>query len=385
MTARSISWLGALASVALIALLVFPALALAESPNAGPPYPEPTNDVVVYDYADILSPETEARATQIITGIEQHTGAEVVVYTQYKPGSTDSTTADDALALINQWGVGRKGYDDGLAIMWNTTRSQCLPDESGNGRIQLYAAPGYAAAYLSNSERQSIFDNDMVPLLTQCDEDGALLAALAKIDAAATPGHANMLATARIIDASVGLIGAPLILVLLVGWAGSSWLRYGKDPVYLDDPSILMPAPPTDLTAASAAVVWEGRTSRRALTTAMLDLASRGELSFKPEEGLLGIHTRQASRSRLRRPTTRMSSATGAARSPTRRRMRSIDCRASAMNPPASTSRPTTCSSSASTPRSSTTLSNATSRAGDGSASRQPRRSTAGQGAGPWQ
>ena len=53
-----------------------------------------------------------------------------------------------------------------------------------------------------------------------------------------------------------------------------------------------MPAPPPDLTAASAAVVWEGKATRRALTTAMLDLASRGELSFKPEGGLLGLHTK---------------------------------------------------------------------------------------------
>ena len=50
-----------------------------------------------------------------------------------------------------------------------------------------------------------------------------------------------------------------------------------------------MPAPPADLTAASGAVIWEGRATRRALTTAMLDLASRGELSFRPEKGLLGI------------------------------------------------------------------------------------------------
>ena len=53
-----------------------------------------------------------------------------------------------------------------------------------------------------------------------------------------------------------------------------------------------MPAPPPDLTAASAAVVWEDKTTRRALTTAMLDLASRGELSFKPDGGLLGMHTK---------------------------------------------------------------------------------------------
>ncbi len=272
-------------------MLAVPALVLAQPP-AGPPYPEPETNVRVYDFADILSPATEQRAEQIIAGIQQRTGAQVVVYTQYKPGSTDESTDQDAIDLINQWGVGRKGFDDGLAIMWNTTRQQCLSGVSGNGRVRLYAAPGYQAAYLSNQERQGIFDNDMLPYLQQCDEDSALLAALEQIDAAATPEHANKLATARIVDAAVGLIGAPLLFVLLVGWAGWSWLRYGKDPVYLDDTSILMPAPPPDLTAASAAVVWEGKASRRALTTAMLDLASRGELSFKPEGGVLGLHSK---------------------------------------------------------------------------------------------
>jgi uncharacterized membrane protein YgcG len=278
-----------IAATALFALLELPALVLAQAP-VGPPFPAPVPGVRVYDNANILSTTTETQVSQTIAGIEQRTGAQIVVYTQYKPGATESSTQDDAIALIDQWGVGRKGFDDGMAIMWNTTRAHCEPGVSGNGQVQLYAAPGYRAAYLSNSERQAIFDNDMLPNLQQCDADGALLAAMTKIDAAATPEHAQTLATTRIVDAAVGIIGAPLILLLLVGWAGSSWLRYGRDPVYLDDASVLMPAPPADLTAASAAVVWQGSATRRALTTAMLDLASRGELAFKPEQGPLSLH-----------------------------------------------------------------------------------------------
>ena len=280
-----------LAAGSLVALLSAPVMA-ADPPLAGPPFPAPQIDVVVYDYAGILSAATEQRATQIITDIEHRVGAEVVVYTQYKPGSDEDSTEQDAIKLIDQWGVGRAGFDDGMAVMWNTNRLECLPGVPGNGQVQLYAAPGYAAAYLSNDERQRIFDDDMVPYLRQCDEDSALLAALDKIDAAATPEHAQRLATARIIDAAIGLILGPGAFILLVGWAAVSWLRYGKDPVYLDDPSVLMPAPPPDLTAASGAVIWEGRSSRRALTTAMLDLASRGEISFRPESGLLGLQTK---------------------------------------------------------------------------------------------
>ena len=47
-----------------------------------------------------------------------------------------------------------------------------------HGQVQLYAAPGFEAAFLSNAERQSIFENDMVPLLRNADFDGALEVAL---------------------------------------------------------------------------------------------------------------------------------------------------------------------------------------------------------------
>jgi len=263
------------------------AVAQGPVPPAGPPYPAPINDVVVYDYADLLSPQAEATATQIIVAIEQRTAAEVVIYTQYKPGSTTDSSAEDARLLITQWGVGRAGFDDGLAILVNMNRTNCLPGVSGNGQVQLYAAPGYLATYLDNAEKQRIFDEDMLPHLRECDFDSGILAGLARVDAATTPENARRLELARQANAVVGLVGAPLIFIVLVGIAGRSWLRYGKDPVYLDSPSILMPAPPAGLTAAAASVIWDGKATQRAVTTAMLDLASRGELSFEPEEGLL--------------------------------------------------------------------------------------------------
>lgn len=248
-------------------------------PPAGPPYPAPVEGQVVYDYADILDESTIAEATGVIERIEERTAAEVVVYTQIKPQSdTEDEAEQDARALIDQWGVGRRGFDDGLAILFDMDASRC------HGQVQLYAAPGYAAAYLTNAERQAIFDQEMRPALERCDLDGAVLAALSRVDQAATPEHAQALASARQADAALGLVAAPTLLLLLVGWAGLTWLRYGRDPVYLDDPSILMPAPPPDLTAASGALVRDGRSSRHTLTTALLDLASRGELAFREEE-----------------------------------------------------------------------------------------------------
>ncbi len=246
------------------------------SPAAGPPYPDPIDDTGVYDFAKVISPDVGQRLQATIDGIEQRTGAEVVVYTQVKPEADDpASTERDAIALIDQWGIGRAGFDDGLVILFDLSQDLC------HGQVQLYAAPGYQAAYLTNAERQAIFENDMLPALRECDFDAAVISAMSKIDAAATAEHARDLQLARQVDAVAGLILAPLLLVGLVGWAGWSWLRYGRDPVYLDDASILMPAPPPGMSPAAAAVIMDGRAKRHALTTALVDLAARGEISFR--------------------------------------------------------------------------------------------------------
>jgi uncharacterized membrane protein YgcG len=252
------------------------------APPPGPPFPAPEVDRAVYDCAGILSPEAIAASESTIDAIEARTGSEVVVYTQDSGEfpTTDETEAK-ARALMDQWGVGRKGFNDGLVIFFD------MQPNLEHGQVQLYAGPGFEAAFLSNAERQSIFQNDMVPFLSSGDFDGALAAALGKVDAAATPEHADALQRSRQINAVVGLVGGSVVFLGLTGWALFSWRRYGKDPVYLDDPSVLMPAPPPDLTAASGAMIMDGATSRRALTTAMLDLASRGYIAFRDQPGVL--------------------------------------------------------------------------------------------------
>jgi uncharacterized membrane protein YgcG len=247
----------------------------------GPPFPEPETDRAVYDQAGLFSPETIVGAESTIDAIEARTGAEVVVYTQPSGeyGVTTEETEAKARALIDQWGIGRAGFNDGMVIFFD------MDPSNEHGQVQLYAAPGFETAYLSNAERQAIYENDMLPGLSSADFDEALNAALAKVDAAATPEHASSLQNARQLNAAVGLVGAPIVLLGLSGWAFMNWRRFGKDPVYLDDASILMPAPPPDLTAASGAMIIDGGTSRRALTTAMLDLASRGLIAFREDGG----------------------------------------------------------------------------------------------------
>jgi uncharacterized membrane protein YgcG len=265
-------------------------MALSASPAAaaGPPYPSPTAGVRVYDEAGIFSPTTRTSTEATIRGIEDRTRAEVVVYTQVvESGRSTEEANDDALALMNQWGVGRRGFDDGLVILFDMYPGLV------HGQVILYGGDGFRATFLDNGEKQRIYEQDMLPLLKQQDFDGALAAAMQRVDAATTPEHAATLQRARQIDAVAGLLVAPLLVFTLIGLAGWSWLRYGRDPVYLDDPSVHMAGPPETLTPAGAAFILAGRASRLAVTAALLDLASRGSIAFAEEHtGLLG-HTRK--------------------------------------------------------------------------------------------
>ena len=46
------------------------------------------------------------------------------------------------IRLMDQWGVGRKGFDDGLVILFDLDRSR------QHGQVQLYAGPGFRATFL---------------------------------------------------------------------------------------------------------------------------------------------------------------------------------------------------------------------------------------------
>ena len=174
---RAMRRLAILPSVAFLALVVAGLASAASPPPAGPPYPDPVDGQAVYDYGGVLGPDAEQTAERIIDAIEAQTKAEVVVYTQ-NTGRGEVTTDQaeaDAQALMDQWGVGRRGIDDGLVILYD------LDSTGKHGQVQLYAGPGFDASYLSTDERQAIFDDVMLPALASGDFDGATLAGLAKI------------------------------------------------------------------------------------------------------------------------------------------------------------------------------------------------------------
>ncbi|MES2210248.1 MAG: TPM domain-containing protein [Chloroflexota bacterium] len=276
--------MAAIAALAVALVLPVAAALAATSIPPGPPFPEPDVDRAVYDQAQVFRPDTIATLEAGIDAIEARTGAEMVVYTQVWPIKIDQPSSEaNAAALMDQWGIGRRGFDDGLVIMFD------LDPSLVHGQVSLFAGSGFGSTFLTDAERQQIFDVDMVPRLAAGDLDGAALVALQRVDAAATPEHARRLELARQVNAVVGILGGAVALIGLAGWALFHWLRYGRDPVYVNAESVLIPAPPAGMTAATGTLVLDGATSRRSLTTALLDLASRGEVAFREERGFLGL------------------------------------------------------------------------------------------------
>ena len=266
-----------------LALLVLLALGLAGVVRAaGPPFPTPTTNQAVYDTAGALQAATVSRAEQIADAIEQASGAELVVYTQVKPFISEDENLADARALMDQWGVGRAGFDDGLVLMIG------LDDDLVHGKVSFFAGSGYRASYLDEDALKRIIDDDFVPSARDGDLDGAVLRSLEAVQAATTPAQAERLNRARQLNAILGLVVAPLAFLLLAGLAYLTWRREGDDPDVIDSPSILMAGPPAGMTPALATVVREGRATQHSINVTLLDIASTGRISFENLDQVAG-------------------------------------------------------------------------------------------------
>ena len=271
-TARS-SWPSADVAAAAVAT---PARRPPTGPIARSAVPGPVDRAAVYDYAGIFSPEAIAEAEPTIDAIEARTGAEVVVYTQAGGYVPDRPGRDRGARPRPDRPVGRRAR--GLRrrhgdLLRPATRASSTARSSSTPR----PASRRRSCPTASARRSS--RTTCCRTCEAADFDGALASACRRSTRPrrpSTPPRSSRRArSTRSSASSVRRSSSSGCR----GWAFFHWRRFGKDPVYLDDPSILMPAPPPDLTAASGAMVMDGKTSRRALTTAMLDLASRAARS----------------------------------------------------------------------------------------------------------
>ena len=152
---RLVPRLGMLRAMGVLGVLAGSLLLLAPTLAAGPPFPNPVAGQYVYDEAGVFSAATEAQAQATIQAIRDRSGAEIVVYTQVKPGIPTAERGGpaiakaDAVALGEQWGVGRQGFDDGLVVLYDLDESKC------HGQVRIQPGSGFSATYMSESDLQA--------------------------------------------------------------------------------------------------------------------------------------------------------------------------------------------------------------------------------------
>ncbi len=263
-------WARALPS-ALALLALAPALALA----AGPPFPDPVEDQAVYDEAGMLSPAAVERIEALIDEMEAEAGAEMVVYTQHAPDISEDRNLENARALVDQWGIGRSGFDDGVVLMIG------LDPDPGESRVSLFGGSGFINSYASEDQLQAMIDDVFVPAAIAGDREGAIVETVEAVTRTTSPEVRAELERSRQINAAIGLIGAPLAIVGTLGWAWMKWRREGDDPDLADSESVLMAGPPAEMTPALATVVRQGRADQHTINTTLVELAGSGRISFE--------------------------------------------------------------------------------------------------------
>lgn len=84
------------------------------------------------DFANVLTPETKAAIQQVIEGLEKDAGVELAVVTV--TSLEEKSLEDYASDLFKQWGIGKKGIDNGLLFMKLVTED---PKQKGTTRLEV--------------------------------------------------------------------------------------------------------------------------------------------------------------------------------------------------------------------------------------------------------
>ena len=243
----------------------------------------PTREgVYVYDLAEIWSPAAEAEAQSIAEAIRTRTQAQLAIVSWPSEDFDVSTETAriDALTIMNTWGVGRQGIDDGLVVLFDMDNGS-----RDHGQVYLYAGKGFVERYLDPDEAASVVNGDMLPLAKEGDIDGALLAGLRKVDHVVQPNGNPDRGFQNVLNAILAaiVIGAGL---LVFGLFMRTWWQRGRDAeVPLIDDSVLLPTPPPGLTPALATVLRRDGVDREGFTSALVDLGHRGLVTFQQPDG----------------------------------------------------------------------------------------------------
>jgi uncharacterized protein len=122
----------------------------------------------VNDYADLLGPEAEARVESELAGLEDETGAQVVILTE--PSLEGGSLEEFTIRVAETWKLGRAEQDDGVLIFVSRD----------DRKIRIEVGYGLEGA-IPDAYAKRIIDEQMVPSFRAGDYEGGLAAAAAAV------------------------------------------------------------------------------------------------------------------------------------------------------------------------------------------------------------
>ncbi len=126
-------------------------------------------DYYVQDHANVLSSEQKEELNRYGQQLNDATGAELAVLTL--PGIGDEAIAEFAVIALREYGLGKKGEDNGALLIVTTERDQ-------EGRREIYLTTGYGLeGALPDGKIGRIFDELAIPYLKQERPDAAIVEA----------------------------------------------------------------------------------------------------------------------------------------------------------------------------------------------------------------
>ena len=138
------------------------AAGLRAEPLTSIPNPRTHGGTWVTDMPRALRPETIARLNSTIGDLERTNGAEMAVVVI---ASLDGLSVEEAATkLFQMWGIGKKGRDNGLLLLWST----------GDRRIRVEVGYGLEGT-LPDGKVGAILDTYVIPKFKSGDFDQALI------------------------------------------------------------------------------------------------------------------------------------------------------------------------------------------------------------------
>ncbi|WP_315788496.1 TPM domain-containing protein [Fischerella sp. JS2] len=156
---KHVFWLSLFSSAILLSPVSSLAVTVQEVPN-----PRQQNGSWVSDTAGILSNKTEAQINQIISQLEAKNGTEMAVVTvpETSPAGSPKKFATE---LFNNWGIGKKGQDNGVLFLISV----------GDRRVEIETGYG-VEEILPDAKVGNIIDTQIIPRFKKGDFEGGTLA-----------------------------------------------------------------------------------------------------------------------------------------------------------------------------------------------------------------